>query len=342
MLDKKYSVTKSNLMTEMRNCKFTLGEQRLLAVFLSRVNPKDPTKKREVTFTFDEFRSLLDLKSTNRVYWQKTFDSLVSKTIKFEYRTNKYSAWTTCTVFSSATMYRDEETEALTIKLTANESIEPLIFDLKKYLKYQLWNCLRLSSNNQIRMYELLKQYESVGERTIPINDLKEMLGLSVDDYPIWERFKTKVLESCKKALKENTDIYFEYEPVKRGRKFASVKFSIYKNTDYKDPLKLDEFIEQQPEFPSIENFEIEAVEPEQELTDFQSFLSEAVDEEFNSKEELELIFDRVVKLTLEEHPLGLDFARFHFVQTKYLELKFQSKTQHISNRFKYFLGMLK
>lgn len=341
MLKKEYSVIKSNLMTEMRNCKFTLGEQRLLAVFLSRVNPKDSDKKREVAFTFDEFRSLLDLKSTNRAYWEKTFDSLVSKTIKFEYSTNKYSSWTTCTFFSSATMFRDEVTEVLTIKLTANEVIEPLLFDLKKYLKYQLWNCLRLSSNNQIRMYEILKQYEYKRERMILISDLKEMLGLSKDDYKVWNDLKIRVLEVCKKALKENTDIYFEYEPIKKGRKFVEIKFLIFKNKDYKDPLKLEKFIEQQPEMLPIENLEIKVVEPEQEITDFQLLLREAVDGEFSSKEELQLISDRVAKLTLENHEYGLDIARFHFVKTKYLELDFQAKNKNINDRFKYFLSML-
>ncbi|MFI3261263.1 MAG: RepB family plasmid replication initiator protein, partial [bacterium] len=106
--------------------------------------------------------------------------------------------------------------------------------------------CLRLKSVNQVRMYEILKQYETTKDksRTLSIEDLKDMLGIDKKEYPVWQDFKTKVLEVCKKALKENTDIYFEYEPIKKGRKFVAIKFLIFKNKDYKDPLQLDEFIQ--------------------------------------------------------------------------------------------------
>lgn len=48
------------------------------------------------------------------------------------------------------------------------------MFDFKeRYFKYELWNALSLSSPNQIRMYEILKQYEKIGQRIIQLDELK-------------------------------------------------------------------------------------------------------------------------------------------------------------------------
>ena len=48
------------------------------------------------------------------------------------------------------------------------------MFDFKdRYFKYELWNALRLKSANQIRMYEILKQYETIGKREIKVDKEK-------------------------------------------------------------------------------------------------------------------------------------------------------------------------
>lgn len=111
----------------MRNCKYNLGEQRLLAVYLSRINPEDPNKIKEVIFTFKEFKKILGLNNDNIIYWQNVIDSLVTKTIK-------YYAWTTSVVFQKVTMYRDKDADELTIKLISADDMIPLFFDLKKII----------------------------------------------------------------------------------------------------------------------------------------------------------------------------------------------------------------
>ena len=56
------------------------------------------------------------------------------------------------------------------VEINASDDALPLMFDFKnRYFKYALWNALRLKSPNQIRMYEILKQYETLGKREIEI-----------------------------------------------------------------------------------------------------------------------------------------------------------------------------
>ena len=129
------------------------------------------------------------------------------------------------------------------VSIDCHDEVLTYMFDFKKYyFKYQLCNGLRLATVNQIRIYEILKQYEKAGAREIRLTDLKAFLGISEDEYPRWERFQVRVLDSCQKALSENTDIKFTYEPIKKGRggKITAIKFTMEKNDNYVDQLPMD------------------------------------------------------------------------------------------------------
>ena len=65
------------------------------------------------------------------------------------------------------------------IEIDAHDEALPLMFEFKdKYFSYQLWNALRLKSPNQLRMYEILKQYEKIGMRILSIEELRNLLGI--------------------------------------------------------------------------------------------------------------------------------------------------------------------
>ena len=134
------------------------------------------------------------------------------------------------------------------VEMDAHDDALPLMFNLKAhYFKYQLWNAVRLKSVNQLRMYEILKQYENLGERILHVEELKVYLGIGKDEYANYNDFKIKVLNVCQKALAEHTDITFTYEPYgKKGRggKIFQLKFTIMKNKGHADPLAIGKFID--------------------------------------------------------------------------------------------------
>lgn len=78
-------------------------------------------------------------------------------------------------------------------------------------------------------MYEILKQYEHIQKRKLSLTELRELLCIEPNEYPRWERFKIRVLDSCQQALTEHTDITFTYEPIRTGHKFTAVTFFIRK-----------------------------------------------------------------------------------------------------------------
>lgn len=233
-------VEKRNILNEVRKNSMTLQELRFFSIYLSKINARD-VSTRKVRFPLTEFQKIMEFGRLNTTQIKATTDSLLSKVVSIPTERGGYKSFQ---LFKECTVDRDELGQWY-VEIDAHDNALPLMFDFKdRYFTYELWNALRLKSGNQLRMYEILKQYEGVGERKIPIAQLRELLGIAPEEYPRWDNFKRRVLDSCQEALRENTDICFDYEPIKSGRKITGLRFIIKKNPNYVEPLSLAEFID--------------------------------------------------------------------------------------------------
>lgn len=262
-------IVKSNKLNEIRHTKMTLTQTRLFSIYLSKINPMD-ISSREVTFKLDEYAKIMAFKRFNITKLRKTFIDLTRLVVHFIRDTNDYDEKTglrgfemvSSLLFKRFKLYKDDNDE-WTVSIDCHDDVLYLMFELKKhFFKYKLFNALRLASPNQQRMYELLKQYEYVGAREISVKDLREFLGLKENEYPRWDNFRYRILETSQIALEKYTDIKFTWEVVgKRGKggKINTLKFNIEKNDNHEQQLTLDDFMfkQLQPEIDGdIEEFE--------------------------------------------------------------------------------------
>ena len=111
-----------------------------------------------------------------------------------------------------------------------DNDLKPYLLELKKrFVKYNLKYILPLSSNYAIRMYQLLKEYENLTRRTFTVEELQDILQVP-KSLKIYNRFKEKVLKVAEKELNEHSDIFFEFEEIKQGRKVNEILFRIKRN----------------------------------------------------------------------------------------------------------------
>jgi plasmid replication initiation protein len=211
-------VTKSNLLIEA-NYKLGVVEQKIILCLASNIQPNDSDFK-TYTLPIKEFTNLLglkgkpkytDLKQTTKNLMQKVFEVRINKKVI-------QVSWLSYVAYN--------ETEG-TIDLRFDPFLRPYLLELKReFTSYKLENVVKLKSSYAIRIYELLKQYEKIQERTITLSDLRKMLGAE-DIYPAYGNFKQRVLVPAQKELKKKTDISFEIEEIKEGRRVEKVKFII-------------------------------------------------------------------------------------------------------------------
>lgn len=211
-------VTKSNMLIEA-NYKLGVVEQKIILCLASNIQPNDSDFK-TYTLPIKEFSNLLGLKGTPKyTELRQTTKELMQKV--FEVRINKkviQVAWLSYVAYN--------ETEGA-IDIRFDPFLRPYLLELKKeFTSYKLDNVVKLKSSYAIRIYELLKQYEKLHERTFLLTDLRKMLGVE-DIYPAYGNFKQRVLVSAQKELKKKTDITFEIEEIKSGRRVTKIKFLI-------------------------------------------------------------------------------------------------------------------
>ena len=116
------------------------------------------------------------------------------------------------------------------LKLKINRELKPFYLSLDWYTKYQLKNIMQFKSTYSFRLYELLKQYENIGNRLITVNDLRIALDIDKNHYSKYANLKQKVINVVLKEINNNTDLHIEIEELKEVRKVIAIKFNIKQN----------------------------------------------------------------------------------------------------------------
>ncbi len=121
------------------------------------------------------------------------------------------------------------DSAARTVTFEVSLLLKPYLLALKRnFTRYPLHYIARLRSAYSIRLYELLSQYRNIGHRTFELGALQLLLG---SNYEYYANFKDKVLSIAKRDLDANTDITFDCEEIKTGRKVTALKFMIFSNS---------------------------------------------------------------------------------------------------------------
>ena len=113
------------------------------------------------------------------------------------------------------------------------KKIKPILTaTTERYKDFALENFIGISSFYSKRVYELLKQYERIGERTFTIDDLRNVLAIEESEYRLYGHFKKRIIDKAQEDLLRCTDISFTYEEIKkRGTKqVTSIRFIIRAN----------------------------------------------------------------------------------------------------------------
>lgn len=113
-----------------------------------------------------------------------------------------------------------------TIQLRFAPDMVPHITRLEAcFTRYQLEQVAGMSSVHAIRLYELLMQWGSVGQREIELDWLKRVLELE-NEYPAIKDFKKRVIDVALAQINAHTDLTVSYAQRKTGRNVTHFLFT--------------------------------------------------------------------------------------------------------------------
>lgn len=206
----------------------TLQEKRLMCWLASQVKPTDEDFK-EHELSIKEFAKLVDVKG-DHLY--KALDTITHKLMQkiITIRSLKKKGFVKAALLGGVEYYEGQGT----IRLSFHPYLKPYMLQLQeRFTQIKLGEVLCLKSIHSIRIYELLKQYEGLGEREVPLSDLREYCGITNEQYKKFNNLKKDVLERAKKEVNEKTDLFIDYKEIKTSRKITSIQFLIKRNPNY-------------------------------------------------------------------------------------------------------------
>lgn len=224
MLDERYIVAKSKSLVWAKFQDYSSGELKILDTYLSRINPKDPDSSL-VSFTKKEYAELMGLDADIRTGQLKQYTGgLLSNVVTIDLPEKGYVQYP---LFSEAKCYRDDKTGQVTIEVDCNPKLKDAFFDIARngYVRYQLKNIISLKSQYSVRLYPKLK--DRPFGWTVPLEELREMLGATASSYDVFKDFNKHVLQKAIKEINEITDINVTAEKVRKGRLVAAIRFTV-------------------------------------------------------------------------------------------------------------------
>lgn len=223
-------VRKANDLVEARY-KFNIWEMRIFTKMLTMIRRDDEDFKEYRIYLKDVINDF-NLQKDNASYeWLKDGASrLLKKIITVVRQTDEGEKEFQTPIIAGVDSFADKR-KAKYIDISFHPKMKPYLLQLKsQFLMYDVRNILLLQSMYSIRLYELLKQYETIGWRRIQVQELKEMMGIE-DKYKLYGHFKSRVIIKAQKDLLKYCDIRFEFEEEKKGRKVESIVFHIFGNS---------------------------------------------------------------------------------------------------------------
>lgn len=214
-----------NRIIEARHS-FSPNAQKLLLLAISRIHePQSATELPDVTVTVREFQHYAEITSNN-TYQQldRACDELMKNPLEIRLRANdkvrKQYSW-----FETATYDGQGK-----ISLRFTKSIAEYLIGLKsRFTQLRIERFFKLRSSYSMRFLEMitLKENARLSGWTMTIEELRDWLATPKASYPSFGMLRVRVLETAQKELDAKADRSFDFAPVRQGREFKAVEFTI-------------------------------------------------------------------------------------------------------------------
>jgi plasmid replication initiation protein len=238
-------IRKANELVEARY-RYDIWETRIFAQMLSMVKYED-TDFQEYKIHLNDVIKTFNLDGGGKAYkfLVQGAKDLVNKKLLIERERDGQQTELDTWLLTSAEYFKSPSGDGNYVVVTFHPALKPYLLELKnRYLVYDIRNILKLTSSYSIRIYELLKQYEKIGKRTFEVENLKLILGVLPGEYKLYGHFKDKVILKAQQDLGKETDISFDFEEGKKGKKIVSITFHIKANKERHNERDLTDLFE--------------------------------------------------------------------------------------------------
>lgn len=220
-------IVKSNDLVEARY-RLSLQESRVVLWLLTQIRPEDEEFKTH-QLKILEFSKLLQVDPKNRyIELAKITKRLMQRVMQIREVEKKrliQVAWLSSAIY--------EEDRGI-VSLKFDPVLKPYLLQLKEcFTKINITDTLKFKSVYTVRIFELLLQYESIGVRKTPLEELRAYCGVGEDEYALYADLKRKVINRAKNEINAKTEYEVDYREIKESRRVAAISWTFKKKTHF-------------------------------------------------------------------------------------------------------------
>jgi plasmid replication initiation protein len=173
----------------------------------------------EYIIDINKYKMLYNIQDKNNVYGDlkkavKSFEGKGFLVVDKEKNEETFYPW------FSKIHYKNKEGK---IHLKIDSELKNIFLEVKKRIYYHIKYTLNFNCIYSKRFYYYLKSYEDTGWRIDNLDILREKLQCP-DSYKKYSDFRRFALEPAYREINENSDISFEFEEIKNGKKVTALK----------------------------------------------------------------------------------------------------------------------
>lgn len=213
-----HRITKSNDLIEA-SYRLSLNEQRLLLACIAQLDPRKPMPRRRLKVTADDFGATFGL-PPHKAYecLEQAVDRLYDRDLKTnDGKTRERYRWV------DHAKYHDGEGY---VSVSFTQWVAPYLTMLnRRFTSYQLQSVAGMRSVYGYRIYEMLVQYRSAGDRRLTIEEFRDRLELD-GKYDRFSNMKARVLDPAVKEINKKTDLVVDWKAERQGRVVTAIRFT--------------------------------------------------------------------------------------------------------------------
>ena len=350
-------IQKANALIKIWNSELSLGELKILDIYLGRINMKEPDRK-HLRFTKKELEDLLNVTRIKPDRLSEMLKHLFASYVNVEAYDEDSDCLTSIQMhlFDTCTTILNRRTGEMEIDLECSEKAGKFIFNIERlgYTRFALLPALRIRSRYGYTLYQYLLQNAFRKTWTVPLEEVKEIVrcpGSGKNDYyDSYKYFNRDILQRCHKEITDMTDLRYEYEPVKDGRCVTEIRFTILNQEELKKLSGTDEDSESGLLLPEADM--AFSIAPDPYLEHISLLQSACMDMKNGScvfsNEEMEAIsgvLDRVPDVLLPHvpgmPPGNMAIRQYHYLREKYLLMKAKDSKTRITHKSDYIIKMI-
>jgi len=237
-MKKDFLVVKHNKLIEA-GYKLSLAEQRVLLSCISQIDSRkkiDPGTRFEITAGSISDLMNLPLKQSYEVLFNAS-EQLAERWVTID-DPDPESPWEKikCRWVESISYNPGSGSVGLRFGIT----ILPYLTQLtEQFTKYKIKYISKMNSVYGVRLYELLVQWQSFGEKELSIDYFKSQMGV-VDKYSEFRYLKKRVITPAIEQINEHSNLWVDFNLKKAGRKITHIQFKFGIKEEFEEVKSFD------------------------------------------------------------------------------------------------------